>query len=106
MSNLVVNYAFATVATTGPVTLIAGTVGSRIIISQIGVITSAPNVVTFSGTTAGVISGAFPLAANGGFVFPFSELGWMQTAIGDDFIVTLSAGLSTAIQIVYCLSTN
>ena len=101
MTNLLAQYAFATPTTTTPLTLVAATGGSRIVVSQVCVIASGATTVVFSGTVAGSISATFPLAANGGFVLPYSDLGWMQTAIGDALIVTLGTGVSTAVQLVY-----
>jgi hypothetical protein len=106
MANLVVLYAFATPSVSGNTTLVSATVGSRIVVSQVCVITSAANSVKFQSNGSSDISALFPLAANGGFVLPYSELGWMQTNIGESLTCNMTNGSSTGIQIVYCLSTN
>jgi hypothetical protein len=105
-TNLLAQYGFLTTSSSGATQLVAAVAGFRIIVSQVCVITSAPNSVQFSGTVAGNISALFPLAANGGFVMPYSELGWMQTNIGDALIFNMSAGAQTGVQVVYALSSN
>lgn len=105
-TNLLVFYAFATPAVSGNTTVVAATPGYRIVVSQVCVITSASNNVKFQSNGATDISALFPLAANGGFVLPYSDLGWMQTNIGESLTINMSAGNSTAVQVVYCLSSN
>ena len=105
MSNLVVFYAFATPAVSGT-TIIGAVAGSRIIVSQACVITTLANNVKFQSNNSTDISATFPLAPNGGFVLPYSELGWMQTNIGEALTFSMTTGTSTAVQVVYCLSTN
>lgn len=99
-------YAFANPSTSGSTSLIAAVGGSRILVLQICVITSAANNIFFQSNGTTTISASFPLASNGGFVLPYSELGWMQTNIGESLTVTLGSSAQTAIQIVYCLSSN
>lgn len=105
-TNLLVSYSFGNPSTSGSTTLIAAVVGFRIVVSQICVIASASNTVIFQSNALTNISAQFPLAANGGFVLPYSDLGWMQTNIGESLTVTLGSSSATAIQIVYCLSSN
>lgn len=106
MNSLAVSYTFATASSSGSTTLIAASAGSRIIVSQVCVITSATNSIKFQSNGTTDISALFPLAANGGFVLPYSELGWMQTNIGESLTINMNTGSSTAIQLVYCLSSN
>lgn len=95
-------YLFATPSTSGNTTLLAAQAGQRILVLQVCVITSAANSVKFQSNATTDISALFPLAQNGGFVLPYSELGWMQTNIGESLTVNMSAGNSTAIQVVWC----
>lgn len=101
-NNFQVQYAFASPTTSGLTTLVAAIVGFRIIVLQCCVITSAANTVNFADSAAGGISAQMPLAANGGFVLPYSELGWMQTSIGGGLQINMTASAETGIQIVWC----
>jgi hypothetical protein len=75
----------------------------RIIVLQMCVIVAAASNIQFQTSTGAVaISTLFPLAANGGFVLPYSRLGWMQTAVGDALTFTQSAATTLAIQLVWC----
>jgi hypothetical protein len=98
-----VAYAFATPSSTGDTTIVAAQTGQRIIVLQLCVITSNSNTVKFQ-TSSGPadISCTWPLAQNGGFVLPYSELGWMQTNIGDALMFAQTTAVSTAIQLVWC----
>jgi hypothetical protein len=68
----------------------------------VAVSTSAITLTLQSNATA--ISGAFPLAANGGFSLPFSESPWFQTVRGEGLNALLSSGSSTGFQLIYSLA--
>jgi hypothetical protein len=88
----------ATLAASGA--LVAAQSGSRIRVHGLVVIAAtAVSVNLESGTTD--ISGIFPLAANGGVVWPYSPTGWADTAAGEALNVTLSAAVSCGFQIIY-----
>lgn len=101
-ADLSVQYAFLTPAVSGSSTIVAAQASQRIVVLQCCVITSASNNVKFQSNGSTDISALFPLAQNGGFVLPYSALGWMQTNIGESLTVNLSAGNSTAVQVVWC----
>lgn len=101
-SDLQVAYAFATPSASGSNVIVAAQAGQRIIVLQCCVITSAANNVKFQSNGSTDISALFPLAVNGGFVMPYSQLGWMQTNIGESLTVNLSAAQPTAVQVVWC----
>jgi hypothetical protein len=67
------------------------------------VATGATNLKLMSGVVD--LTGAFPLAANCGFVLPPASIQypWVKTAIGDDLIVNLSAGTPVGGVIIYDL---
>jgi hypothetical protein len=80
--------------------LVAAVTGMRIRVHGFAVIAAGVVSVNLeSGTTD--ISGVFPLAANGGFVLPFSEVGWADTAPGEALNVTISAAVSCGMQVIY-----
>lgn len=88
-------------AATAELVAAAGT-GKKIRILSLKVVSTAANTVTFkSATTA--ISGADDLAANGGYVLPYDEIGWFETAANEALNVTLSAASKVAITMRYRL---
>jgi hypothetical protein len=104
-ANLQVQYAFANVSASGDSILVPAQTGQRIIVLQCCVIVSAANNVQFETQTgSAAVSALFPLAQNGGFVLPYSELGWFQTSIGDGLLFNISAATPVAIQLVWCPS--
>lgn len=102
--NFQVQYAFISPAASGLTIVVAAQAGSRIVVLQCCVITSGSNVVNFADSSAGAVSASFPLAANGGFVMPYSQVGWMQTSIGGALQINMSTGVSTGVQVVWCPS--
>jgi hypothetical protein len=104
--NLLAQYGFATPTSSGNTTIVAAVAGYRIIVSQVCVITSAANSVKFQSNGTSDISALMPLAPNGGFVLPYSDLGWMQTNISESLTFNMSTGTSTGVQVVYALSSN
>ena len=100
-----VQYAFATPGGSGNTTIVAAQTNQRIVVLQLCVISSNADNVKFQTSTGPTdISAIFPLAANGGFVLPYSEVGWFQTGLGDALIFNQSFGAPTAIQLVWCPS--
>jgi hypothetical protein len=103
-ANLTVQYAFLSPSASGLSTVVAAQAGQRIIVLQCCVITSSANVVNFADSSAGAISASMPLAANGGFVLPFAQVGWFQTSIGGGLQINMSSGVATGVQVVWCPS--
>jgi len=101
-SDLIVQYAFATPSGVGNSVLVAAQPGQRIVLLQVCVITGGSNNVKFQTNGTTDISATYPLAQNGGFVLPYSQLGWFATEIGESLTFNQSAGVSTAVQIVWC----
>lgn len=82
--------------------LVSAVAGRKIRVHGFAVIAAgAVSVNLESGTTD--ISGVFALAANVGFVLPYSEVGWCETAAGAALNITLSAAVSCGIQLIYSL---
>lgn len=57
--------------------------------------------VTFNSSSAGAKTCLFANGANGGFILPFSPVGWFETVAGEALAVTTGAGSTTGIQVVY-----
>lgn len=86
--------------------LVSAVANSRIRV--LGVIVNqgdtTPSTVTFNTKPAGAgtsISPPIKAAANGGFVIPFSRVGWFETNTGEGLTVTTGAGSTTAVIVVY-----
>jgi hypothetical protein len=102
-SQNIVQYAFATPASSGTTTIVAAQAAQRIVVLQLCVIASTADNVKFQTSTGPTdISATFSLAANGGFVLPYSEVGWFQTNIGDALVFSQTVATATAIQLVWC----
>ena len=90
----------ATPASSGDNSLVAAVAGARYRVLSVAVVSTLANSIKFrSGTTD--ISGTFPLAANGGFVMPFNEHGWFETAVGEALQINMTVATSTGVQIQY-----
>lgn len=101
-ADLIVQYAFATPSSAGSTTVVAAQAGQRIVVLQICVITSLANNVKLQSNGTTDLTATFPLAQNGGFVLPNSDLGWFSTAIGESLTFNQTNGTPTAVQVVWC----
>ena|ERR1700739_2335898 len=102
-SQLQVQYAFLNASASGNTTAIAAQAGQRILVLQAIVISGAAGSVKFATSTGPTdISATWPVAANGGFVIPYSQLGWFQTNIGDALLFNQSGATSTGVHLVWC----
>lgn len=100
-SQFQVLYAFVNASATGNTNVVAVQSGQRILVLQCCIITGAANQVKFQSNTSDISAG-WPLASNGGFVLPYSELGWFQTNIGEALNFNQSTSVQTAVQVVWC----
>lgn len=60
--------------------------------------------ITFNSKGAGAgtaITMTFQNGINGGFVLPYSEVGWFKTNSGEALTCTTGAGSTTGVQVVY-----
>ena len=97
-----VQYLAANPNASGFTQLVAPQPGLKIIVLNLAVMVSAPVTVSFySGNGTKLISTAFPFAANGGIVLPYSKHGWFSTNVGDGLYVNLNGAVNTAIQAVW-----
>lgn len=55
---------------------------------------------TGSGTA---VSMQFQNGANGGAVLPESEVGWIETAVGEGLTLTTGAGTTTGVHLIYSI---
>lgn len=94
------NNVLANPSGTGQTAVLAAVAGKRYrVLSCIVIATLANNVKFQSNSTD--ITALFPLGANGGFVFPFNEHGWFETAVGEALNINMSVATATAVQIQY-----
>jgi hypothetical protein len=94
--------AFANPASLGSNTVLAAVPGAAIRVLGLATVATVANSVGFL-SNATPISATFPLGANGGFVLPFNEHGWFQTAIGEALNITMSVATATGVHISYIL---
>ena len=88
------------VASAGDNTIVSGVTGKKIRVLQYAFICAGAVTVTFkSGTTP--ISGDMSFASNGGISTPFSPVGIIETAAGEDLVLNLSAAASVSGHLVY-----
>ncbi len=52
-------------------------------------------------TATTAISPLYPLAANGGFVLPYCQHGWFETAAGEPLNLDLSSAVAVAVTVVW-----
>lgn len=62
---------------------------------------AAGNVSVSLGSNSTAITSAKPVAANGGFVLPYAERGWFETATGEALTLILSSPVTTAVDVTY-----
>lgn len=100
-----VSRTFVNATATGDTAIVAAAgVGLRIRVLSLSVVTTLANSVKFrSGTTD--ITATYPLAANGGMVWPQSQHGYIQTATNTALNVNLSVATQTAVDVTYIVTT-
>lgn len=94
------------VASSGNNTMVAAVAAKKIrVLSMAVVATAAVSVFVCSDTTTSVIFGGstnkIALAANGGFVLPFSPLGWFETGASTGAILNLSGAVAVSGGLTY-----
>jgi hypothetical protein len=95
-------FANITPSASGDSTVIAAVASHIIRVLSLKVIANATNNVFFrSGTGGTQLDGTAYLAANGGYILPFSPIGWFQTASGAALVINLSAASNVGITVVY-----
>lgn len=95
-TNTAVQYAVIDHATSGDNTLLAAQgAGKKIrVLSLFGVAAGAVNVRFESGAGGTALTGVMNIAANGGFVLPYNEFGWFETAANALLNLELSGAVS------------
>lgn len=84
-------------ATSGDNTLVAAVTGKKIRVHQLALIGSAAVTVRFeSGASGTALTGQMQFAANGGFVLPFSPMGWFETA--SDALLNMELNGATSVD--------
>jgi hypothetical protein len=102
-TNLPVNYAAISCASSGNNTIVAaGTGGQKIRVLACSLTaSSAVNVKFQSGAGGTDKTGLYYLAANGGFILPYNKLGWFETAADTLLNLNLSSGVAVGGCITY-----
>lgn len=87
-------------ATDGAIVLLAARTGYRAVLAGGWLITDSSNDVTFKDSDGNNLAGPSGFGANGGFVLPVCELGYLASPSGKG----LSLSLVSAVQTSGCLS--
>lgn len=90
----------ATPSASGATALVAAAAGAKYRVLSVAVVSTGANSVKFQSASTD-ITATFPLGANGGFVLPFNEHGWFETATNEALNINMSAATSTGVQIQY-----
>lgn len=91
---------FVNASSLGSTQVVAAAAGGRIRVFSVAAVAGGAASVKFQ-SAATDISATFALAANGGFVLPFNEHGWFETAVGEALNINLSAAVATGVSIQY-----
>lgn len=87
---------------TGNTAVVAAQPNGRIRVLSCAVVSTLANNVKFQSATTD-ITATFPFGANGGFILPFNEHGWFETAMNEALNVNLSVATATGVQIQYII---
>lgn len=93
-------FAFVNASSTGNTAVVAAITGQKIrVLAVLAVATLANNIKFQSATTDK--TALFPIGDNGGFVLPYNQAGWFETAEGEALNINMSVATATGIQITY-----
>jgi hypothetical protein len=98
-----VKQAFVNTSSTGNTVLVAAA-GATTKIRVLAVVLSSTlaNTVKFQSATTDKTA-TFPVGATSGFVMPFNEYGWFETAVNEALNFNMSVATATGVHIDYCL---
>lgn len=94
--------AFVNPSTATDTEVVAAVTGSKIRVHAVSVVTTLANNVLFKSSTTAICATA-PLAANGGYILPYSEEGWFVTTVSEALNFTTSAATACGCTVVYSL---
>ncbi len=93
-------FAFANPALNGNTLLVPGQPGNIAIrVISVLLVMSGGVGVKFTGANSGDLSATFPVLANGGFVLPGNQYGWLQTAANEALNINLNSAVSGGVHI-------
>lgn len=96
--------AFANPASSGSNTILAAQgAGVKIQVTSVVLLASAAVTATFKSATTD-ITADFSLSTSSGFVLPYSDAGWFQTAANEALTLTLDGAVAVAVQYTYRLT--
>ena len=99
---MTVKYAIINANISGDNTLVAAVTAKRIrVLSAFIICTTAGDVRFESGASGTALTGQMPVAANGGFVLPYTPAGWFQTASATLLNLELSGTLDCNGSLAY-----
>lgn len=104
-------YAAVSISASGDNTIVAAVPGQKIVLLSYAIIAAGAVSVTWKSGASTSLSGAMPLAANGGAapsagpLAPGAIVGLMETAAGEALVINLSAAVAVGGHITYRLVT-
>lgn len=100
--NAPIQYASISASSSGSNTIVSGVANKRIyVVSYVLVAASAVTAQWQSSTGSANLTGAMPLAANGGVGGSYNQSGHFKTAIGDSLILNLGSGVQVSGHMSY-----
>jgi hypothetical protein len=100
LTNAVINF-----SNTGDNTIIAAIASTRILVHRLWLVGSTASNITFKDGAGTSLSGAVPMAANGGITFDLTGEPWFTTALGNAFIINQSGTAQISGTVYYLTST-
>lgn len=95
-----IHYTFVNPASIGSNVVLAAQANSSIKVLSVAIISTSANTIKFM-SAATDITAANTLAANGGFVLPYSREGWFITAKDEALNINLTASAQVGVTITY-----
>jgi hypothetical protein len=94
-------------ATTGTTQVLPAVAGASYRVTALSLMATVASTVKFQSSTGNTdISATYPAGANGGFVLPFNEHGWFQTAVGDALNFVQGTPTAIGVQVQYQVMTS
>jgi hypothetical protein len=94
-----------TFAASGDNIVVAAVASTRILVHRIWLVGAAATSLTFKDGASTSLSGAVPMAANGGLTFDATGEPWFVTALGNGFIINSSNAVQVSGMVYYSTST-
>lgn len=91
-------------ATAGTIVLLPAVAGKRVVLAGGWLVCDSANDVTFQDSDGNQLAGPSGFGANGGFVLPVCELGYVASPVGKGMAILLASNVQTSgcLSAYYC----